>query len=272
MDGWQVMERLKSNPATRHIPVHFISALENKYDAMNMGAIGYLSKPVSTEALEAAFKKIENVISKPIKRLLVVGSEEAQKNSIMELMSSGDVVPIIASTGDEALRLLEKNQFDAMILNPALTDMKGIELLEEMNNKGNISQLPIIIYSESQPNPREMEKLQTYAQRVIIQDSQSLDQLFAETSLFLHRVESQLPEGQQKILTRMFEKEDVLKGKNVLIVDDDMRNVFALTSILEERGVKTTVGKNGKEGLDKLFAQPDIDLVLMDIMMPVMDG
>lgn len=272
MDGWQVMERLKSNPATRHIPVHFMSAMENKYDAMNMGAIGYLSKPVSTEALDTAFKKIENVISKPVKKLLVVESGEAQKNSIIELMGSGDVVTVTASTGEKALQLLKEDQFDAMILNPVLTDMKGVELLEEMDNNGNMSQLPIIIYSESEPDPQEMERLQTYAQRIIIQDSHSLDRLFAETSLFLHRVESQLPEVQQKILHRMFNKEDALKGKKVLIVDDDMRNVFALTSILEDKGVSTMVGKNGKEGLEKLFAHSDVDLVLMDIMMPVMDG
>jgi CheY-like chemotaxis protein len=182
------------------------------------------------------------------------------------------VVTVTASTGEEALQLLEKNQFDAMILNPVLKDMKGVELLEEMDNNGNISQLPIIIYSESKPDPQEMKRLQTYAQRIIIQDPQSMDRLFAETSLFLHLLESELPEVQQKILKRMFEKEDVLKGKKVLIVDDDMRNVFALTSILEEKGVNTLVGKNGKEGLEKLFDQPDIDLVLMDIMMPVMDG
>jgi tubulin-specific chaperone A len=272
MDGWQVMERLKSNPVTRHIPVHFMSAMENKYDAMNMGAIGYLSKPVSTDALDDAFKKIENVISKPVKKLLVVEGGEAQKKSIIELMGSGDVLTVTASTGEEALQLLKKGHFDAMILNPVLTDMKGVELLEEMDNNGNISQLPIIIYSESEPDPQEMEILQTYAQRIIIQDPQSLDRLFAETSLFLHRLESDLPEAQQKILNRMFEKEDVFKGKKVLIVDDDMRNVFALTSILEEKWVNTVVGKNGKEGLEKLFAQSDIDLVLMDIMMPVMDG
>jgi tubulin-specific chaperone A len=272
MDGWQVMERLKSNPATRHIPVHFMSAMENRYDAMNMGAIGYLSKPVSTDALEAAFKKIENIISQPVKKLLVVESDEAQKNSIIELMGSGDVATTTASTGKEALQLLKKTQFDAMILNPALKDMKGVELLEKMDKPANISQLPIIIYSESKPDPQEMERLQTYAQRLIIQDPQSLDRLFAETSLFLHRVESQLPEVQQKILNRMFDKEDTLKGKKILIVDDDMRNVFALTSILEDKGVTTLVGKNGKEGLEKLFAHSDIDLVLMDIMMPVMDG
>ncbi len=272
MDGWQVMERLKSNPATRHIPVHFMSAMENQYDAMSMGAIGYLSKPVSTEALEVAFKKIENVISKPVKKLLVVESREAQKNSIIELMGSGDVITVTAATGEEALHLLKTNPFDAMILDPVLTDMRGVELLEQMDNNENISQLPIIIYSENEPDPREMEKLKTYARRIIIQDSQSMDRLFAETSLFLHRIESQLPEVQQKILHRMLEKEDALKGKKVLIVDDDMRNVFALTSILEEKGVNAVVGKNGKEGLEKLLANPGIDLVLMDIMMPVMDG
>jgi CheY-like chemotaxis protein len=187
-------------------------------------------------------------------------------------MGSGDVVTVTASSGEQALQLLKKNQFDAMILNPDLTDMRGVELLEAMDNNGNISPLPIIIYSEQEPDPQETERLETYAQRIIVKDSQSLDRLFVETSLFLHRVESQLPAVQQKILNRMFDKKDALQGKKVLIVDDDMRNVFALTSILEEKGVNTLVGKNGKEGLEKLFAQSDVDLVLMDIMMPVMDG
>ncbi|UCH95626.1 MAG: response regulator [Candidatus Aminicenantes bacterium] len=275
MDGWQVMERLKHSHGTRHIPVHFMSAMDDTYDAMRMGAIGYLSKPVDTETLDAAFKKIENVISKPVKKLLVVEGGEAQKNKIIEMMGSGgssDVVTMTASTGEEALHLLKKENFDSMILNPALTDMTGFELLEKIDEDKNISQLPIIIYSERELTPGEEEALQTYAQRIIVKDSQSLERLFAETSLFLHRVESQLPESQQQMLNRILDKEDVLKGKKVLIVDDDMRNVFALTSILEEKGMKTVVGKNGKEGLEKLQSEPDFDLVLMDIMMPVMDG
>jgi signal transduction histidine kinase/DNA-binding response OmpR family regulator/methyl-accepting chemotaxis protein len=272
MDGWQVMERLKSNHTTRHIPVHFISGAENKYDALGMGALGFLAKPVSEESMETAFKRIENVISKPVKKLLVVENKEAQRKKISELMGSGDVVTLSAGSGAEALDLLLRDNVDALVLNPALTDMSALELLGKIDRNPRISRLPVIIYSETELSPQEKENLQTYAQRIIVKDTHSLDRLFAETSLFLHRVESALPESKQKLLNRMLNKEDSLKGKKILIVDDDMRNVFALTSILEEKGMKTVIGKNGKEGLEKLFSEPHIDLVLMDIMMPIMDG
>jgi len=272
MDGWQVMERLKNNPNTRHIPVHFMSAVENEYDAIKMGAIGFLSKPVDTTALDTAFRKIEYVISRPVKKLLVIEPEKKQRKKIIELMGSSDLVTVTASTGEEALKLLKKSKFDTLILNPAIKDITAFQLLEKINEDIDIPQTPIIIYSEKVLPAEEKESLQTYAQRIITKDSESLSRLFAETSLFLHRVEADLPESQQKVLSQMLNKEDSLKGKTILIIDDDMRNVFALTSILEERGLKTMVGKNGKEGIEKLYSNPDIDLVLMDIMMPVMDG
>lgn len=272
IDGWQVLDRLKNNPETRHIPVHFMSAADDTSDAMKKGAIGYLSKPISSESLDDAFKKMEHVIEKPVKKLLVVDREEIQRKIIVELIGSGDVATVTVGNGTEALEMLQKGEFDAMILNPDLNDMNGFDLLEKISSKATMNQVPIIIYSEKELTPKEQDTLKKYSQRIIIKNVQSLEGLFAEATLFLHRVEADLPEVKQQILNRMINKEAVMKGKKVLIVDDDMRNVFALTSILEEKGLRTVVGKNGQEGLQKLEENPDFDLVLMDIMMPIMDG
>jgi tubulin-specific chaperone A len=273
MNGWQVLDRLKNNPATRHIPVHFISAADDTINVMKRGAIGFLSKPISTEGLDAAFKRIENFISKPVKKLLVVESDEAQRKTIVEMVTGSDVAAVTVNGGGEALELLNQGDFDTMILGPELQDMSAFDLLEKIiSAEPPISQLPIIIYSERKLTPAEEETLQKYGKHIIIKNVRSLEGLFAETALFLHCVEADLPELKQKILNRMINKESIMKDKKILIVDDDMRNVFALTSILEEKGMKTVVGKDGKEGIEKLNAENDIDLVLMDIMMPVMDG
>lgn len=272
IDGWQVLDRLKNNPDTRHIPVHFMSAADETSDALKKGAIGYLSKPISSEALEDAFLKMEHVIDKPVKKLLVVDREEIQRKIIVELIGSGDVATVTVGSGAEALSWLQKDEFDTMILNPDLKDLNGFELLEKISSEAAVNQVPIIIYSEKELTPKEQDTLKKYSQRIIIKNVQSLEGLFAEATLFLHRVEADLPEVKQQILNRMINKEAVMKDKKVLIVDDDMRNVFALTSILEEKGLRTVVGKNGQEGIQKLEESPDFDLVLMDIMMPIMDG
>lgn len=272
MDGWQVLDRLKSSPETRHIPVHFMSAANKTSDAMIKGAIGYLSKPISTKSLDNAFKKIEEIISKPVKKLLVVESDDIQKKIIVDLIGTGDVATVTVKSGEEALRLLKKGGFDTMIMNPELKDINGFQLLDKISKDKTVSQVPIIIYSEKELTSQEQEKLQKYGKRIIVKNVKTLEGLLAETTLFLHRVESDMPEVKQQILSRMINKDSVMTGKKILIVDDDMRNVFAITSILEDRGMNTVVGKNGKEGLEKLFTEPDIDLILMDIMMPVMDG
>jgi tubulin-specific chaperone A len=272
MDGWQVLDRLKSSPETRHIPVHFMSAANKTADVMIKGAIGFLSKPISTESLDNAFKKIEAMISKPVKKLLVVESDDIQKKIIVDLIGSGDVTTVTVSSGEEAFRVLEKGGVDTMIMNPELKDIDGFELLDRISKEQTVSQVPIIIYSEREFTSREQEELQKYAKRIIVKNVKTLEGLLAETTLFLHRVEADMPEVKQQILNRMINKDSVMTGKKILIVDDDMRNVFAITSILEDRGMITVVGKNGKEGLERLFTEPDIDLVLMDIMMPVMDG
>jgi CheY-like chemotaxis protein/methyl-accepting chemotaxis protein/putative methionine-R-sulfoxide reductase with GAF domain len=272
MDGWQVFDRLKNNPETRHIPVHFMTAVDNTMEVMKKGAIGFLSKPISTESLDAAFKKIEGMISKPVKKLLLAESSEIQRKIIVDLIGTGDVATMAISSGEETLKQLANGDFDALIINPELKDMDGFELLEKISKDQANSQLPVIVYVENGLTPQQHEKLQRCGQRLIVKNVKSLEGLFAETTLFLHRVEANLPEVKQQILSQMLNKEAVMQGKKILIVDDDMRNVFALTSILEEKGMKTLVGKNGKEGMLKLYAEPDIDLVLMDIMMPVMDG
>lgn len=272
INGWEVMDRLKENPDTRHIPVHFMSAADNTRDALQKGAIGYLTKPVSTEAIDVAFGKIEDLLSKPVKRLLIVDGNSKERKNIKDLMGSGDIATLSVKTGEEALQLLGKEDFDAIILNPNLNDMPGFELLDEIKKHPDISQLPIIIYSENKLTKKEEEQLRMYEQSITVKDVRSLDRLFAEATLFLHRVEADMPVSKQKILKRMVDKKDTLHDKKILVVDDDMRNVFALTSILEDSGLKTVVGKNGQEGVNKLEEDPDIDLVLMDIMMPVMDG
>lgn len=272
IDGWQVMDRLKDNPETRHIPVHFMSGKDKSMEALKMGAIGYLTKPISLEDLEEAFAKIEAYISKPFKKLLVVEDDDNMRKAIVELIDDKDVTITSVPTGVQAIEQLRKNDFDCIILDLGLKDMPGDELLKIIGKKGENSYIPVIIYTGKELSRDEEERLLQYSDRIIIKGVRSPERLLAETTLFLHRVESSLPEEKQQMLRVAHNKEDIMKDKKVLIVDDDMRNVFALSSLLEEKGLKIEVGRNGLEGLAKLEQHRDINLVLMDIMMPEMDG
>jgi CheY-like chemotaxis protein len=272
MDGWTVMEKLKQNPETRHIPVHFISAGDQPLDAWKMGAIGYLTKPVNMDQLNTAFQAIEEEISKTIKRLLIVEDDENAQFHMTEMLSGDDVEVTIAQTGEEAYRLLEVESFDCMVLDLGLEDISGFELLEKVHADVEISHLPIIIYTGKELSKEEDLQLKKYAESIVIKGVKSLERLLDEVTLFLHRVEANLPKAQQKQLRMLHDKEAVLSGKTVLMVDDDMRNVFAISSVLEERGMHVFVGEHGKEALNLLEQHPEIDVVLMDIMMPEMDG
>ncbi len=272
IDGWQVMDRLKDNPETRHIPVHFMSGKDKSLDAMKMGAIGFLTKPISLEQLEEAFAKIEAYISKPFKRLLVVEDDDNMRKAIVELIDDKDVTITSVPTGSQAIDQIRKQDFDCIILDLGLKDMPGDELLKMIGKKGENSYIPVIIYTGKELSRDEEDRLLQYSDRIIIKGVKSPERLLAETTLFLHRVESSLPEEKQQMLRVAHQKEDIMKDKKILIVDDDMRNVFALSSLLEEKGLRIEVGRNGKEGLTKLEQNPDISLVLMDIMMPEMDG
>jgi PAS domain S-box-containing protein len=272
IDGWTVLSRLKDNSKTRHIPVHVISASDKTFDSMKMGAIGHITKPVGIDGLDNAFRKIESIISKSVKHLLIVEDDPAQRKAIIELIGNGDVATTGVSTAQEAYELLKSGKFDCMILDLRLPDMSGAELLAKMRGDGGISYLPIIIYTGKELTKEEEITLHKYAERVITKSTTGHQRLLDETTLFLHRVEADLPEEKRKILRMIHDKETILKGKTILLVDDDMRNVFALCSVLEEKGMKVLIGKNGKEGLERLNDNPGVDLVLMDIMMPEMDG
>jgi len=272
IDGWEVMERLHQDSKTRHIPVHFISALDKSKDALQMGAIGYLTKPVSVEKLRDAFGRIEDVISKPMKKLLVVDDDIITRKSIVALIGNGDVSTTSVSGGAEAYNLLDKENFDCIILDLGLVDMSGYDLIEKIRANSKLANLPIIIYTGSELTREEEERLQKYADSIIIKGVRSPERLLAETSLFLHRVEANLPKEKQDMIRMLYSQEDVFHDRTILVVDDDSRNVFAITAVLEERGLKIISAGNGREGIDKLKAHPEINLVLMDIMMPEMDG
>ena len=272
IDGWTVMERLKSNPELRHIPVHFMSGQEELLDAMKMGAVGYLTKPVSIGDINAALNRIERIVSTDVRQLLVVEDDELQRESIKELIGNGDVEIAAVSTGSEAYELLLKGCFDCMILDLGLSDMSGFELLEKIQNETQCGGIPVIIYTARDLTKEEEQKLNSYADSIIIKGVKSPERLLDETSLFLHRVESNLPEDKRRMLRQIHSSESALEGKNILLVDDDMRNIFALSNILEEKGVNIIAARDGLEALEKLEQEPEADLVLMDIMMPRMDG
>jgi tubulin-specific chaperone A len=272
IDGWQVMDRLKENPETRHLPVHFMSGRDKSIEAMKKGAIGFLTKPISVEEIEGAFAKIEDYISKPVKKLLVIEDDDDMRKAIVELIDDEDISITSISTGRQAIDQMKKDDFDCIILDLGLKDMSGFDLLKKFGKKGSTDSIPVIIYTGRELSREDEETLSKYSDSIIIKGVKSPERLLAETTLFLHRVESNLPEEKQKMLKGVLHTEDIMKDKKVLIVDDDMRNVFALSSLLEERSMKILVGRNGKEGIEKLEQNPDVNLVLMDIMMPEMDG
>jgi CheY-like chemotaxis protein len=266
------MERLKDNIETRHIPVYFISGQDKKMDAMKMGAIGYLIKPVDKTDIDGAFSKIERTISKDIKKLLVVEDDETMCNSILELIGNKDVTITPTGKGEEALNLLHNDDYDCMILDLGLSDISGFDLLEKISNDKKISDIPIIIYTGKELTKKEDTKLRKYARSIIIKGAKSPDRLLDEVSLFLHRVETNLPEQKKNTIKMHYDKETVFKGKKILVTDDDVRNIYAISSILGDNEMEILTAETGKEALNVLKDDPKIDLVLMDIMMPEMDG
>lgn len=272
IDGWSVMGELKSSAVTRHIPVHVISVVDEVKQGLMMGAIAYLKKPSSREALEDAFTHIQSYAEKSMKHLLIVEDDDIQRNSIIELIGHDDVSITAASTGAEALSELRKQRYDCMVLDLMLTDMTGFELLDQIRDDENLVDLPIIIYTGKDLDSKEEMQLRKYAESIIIKDVKSPERLLDETTLFLHRVEADLPEDKRKILQKLHNKEELFEGKKILLVDDDIRNVFALSSVLEGYNMEVTFAENGREAIELLQQNPDFDLVLMDMMMPEMDG
>ena len=272
MDGWQVMQHLKDEAKTRHIPVHFISASDSSLSAMKNGAIGFLTKPVSMADMEQAFGRIENIIDRPVKRLLLVEDNAIQRQSMRELIGNGDVETITATSGSDAQQLLSDSPFDCIVLDLGLPDISGVELLEVIRTRDDLQQIPVVVYTGKELEPRERATLDRYAQSIIIKDARSPERLLDDTTLFLHRVESNLPEERRRMIRMLHDSESVFAQRKVLLADDDMRNVFALSAVLQGKNMQVLVAKSGAEALEKLESDPDIAIVLMDIMMPEMDG
>ncbi|MBU0972089.1 MAG: response regulator [Proteobacteria bacterium] len=272
IDGWSVLERLKNNPKLRHIPVHFMSAADSSLSAMRMGALGFLTKPVTLEKVEETFCKIENIITHPVRKLLVVEDDSIQRKSIKDLIGNGDVETTMVSTGVQAYEELINQRYDCMVLDLGLEDMSGFELLEKIRHHKTCSKIPVIVYTGRDLTLDEDKKLRKYTESIIIKGVKSPDRLLEESALFLHRVEADLPSEKQKILKMAHDKGAVLREKTILLVDDDMRNVFALSSVLEEKNMTVLIARDGMEGVKKTKEHKEIDLVLMDIMMPRMDG
>jgi len=272
LDGWTVMDRLKDNPDTRHIPVHFMSASDQSQNAKKMGAIGYLLKPVSLEELGKAFNSIEQFLTKTAKNLLVVVNNEPHQHKILELLESQELQTTVAVTIAEALQQLKKMLFDCIILDMDIEQRTGIKLLEQMRQVEGFCQTPMIVYAERDLTTAEETLLLQCADYLTVKTASSPERLLDEATLFLHQISAHLPAAQQKMLRMVHDKEAILTGQKILIVDDDIRNTFALTTFLEDKNMEVIVGNNGKEALELLDEHPNIAIVLMDIMMPEMDG
>lgn len=272
MSGLTVLSRLKENLDTRHIPVHVISGHDRRLDAFKGGALGFLRKPVSMDQINDAFNHLEKMGDNTIRDLLIVEDDPAGLEAMTELLSSKNIRITKASDGASALKSLRKSGFDCMILDYNLPDITAEELIKEIRKDDSISHIPTIIHTGCELSQEALAELDKYTERVIIKGEKSAERLLDETTLFLHTVEKTLPEEKRKMIRLLHDKESIFKDRTILVVDDDMRNVFALSSVLEEKGFKLIHAKNGVESLEKLDENPDVDLVIMDIMMPVMDG
>lgn len=272
MSGFEVLAELKATPALRHIPVHIMSVNERTLEPIKDGAVEYITKPVDKKELEEAFNRIENFISRKIKNLLIIEDDMNSRTAIRKLIGNGDVQAFEAETGKEALDLVQQNRIDCIVLDIGLPDMTGFDFIYKLENLPDIYIPPIIIYTGKDLSREENEELQKHTETIIIKGVKSEERLLDETALFLHRTISDLPASKQRIITELYDKESIFARKKILLVDDDMRNVFALSKVLKERGMEIVKAENGLKALSALENEPDINLVLMDIMMPEMDG
>jgi len=275
--GLSILGKLKSNPRTRHIPIHVLSVADFRQEARERGAVGYALKPVTSAQLVTAFETLQERFSNRLRRVLVVEDDGRERESIRQLLGSASVDITECSTGRDALERLRETTFDCMVMDLSLPDISGYELLEKMAESERFAFPPVIVYTGRSLNRDEEQRLRKYSRSIIIKDASSPERLLDEVTLFIHQVESALPAERQRMLKAARDRDSVMEGRRILIVEDDVRNVFALTGVLEPQGVHITLARNGLEALRALessTSSPDraIDLVLMDIMMPEMDG
>jgi CheY-like chemotaxis protein len=283
--GTLLLEAAKQSADTRHIPVHVVEvhaspdgdqpsdAQERRRRAMQAGALAVLESPVTEESLAEGLAEMASFLDRQVRRLLVVEDDDAERAAIIELIGTGDEVEVVgAADAEEAVAALDAGHFDAMVLDLKLAGTSGFTLLEQVKKRPDLRSLPVIVYTGKELTRREETRLRRYAETIIVKDARSPERLLDETALFLHRVEAQMPASRRRMIEHLRDDDAVFQGKQVLIVDDDVRNVFALTSALERHGMTVVYAENGREGIETLEQNPDVDLILMDIMMPEMDG
>ena len=270
--GLGVLDQLKRNPQMRHIPVHVVSVADYSQEALAMGAVGYAMKPVNREQLAEALQKLEAKFSPGVRNVLVVEDDERQRESIRQLLQNEDVKITAVRTAADALSRLRQTTFDCMVMDLNLPDFSGYELLQKMAEAEDVAFPPVIVYTGRSLTGDEEQRLRRFSKSIIIKDARSPERLLDEVTLFLHQVESKLPVERQRMLQVARDRDAALEGRRILVVEDDVRNIFALSSLLEPKGASIEIARNGREALESLTRNPDIDLVLMDIMMPEMDG
>jgi CheY-like chemotaxis protein len=272
MLGWTVLSNLKLDPGTRHIPVQMLSVEEERQHGLSHGALSYLVKPATTADLEQAFDRLRSYCEPQARRLLVVEDHPVERQSIIDLIAHDDVEVIGVGTGSDAMSALLSQRIDCCVIDLRLPDMSGFDLLDLMQSEPALRQIPVVVFTGKDLSSDEERHLRRMARSVIVKDVRSPERLFDETALFLHRNVRRLPEEKQRLLERLHGSNELLTGRKVLVVDDDARNIFALTSLLENHGMEVLTATNGRQAIESLHQTDDLSAVLMDIMMPEMDG
>jgi len=272
MLGWTVLSQLKQDPSLRHIPVQIVTLDEDRQHGLARGAFAFMSKPTTPQNLHASLTRIKEYAKTRRKRLLVVEDNVAEQQSIAQLLGSDDIDIVIADTGARALALLREETWDCIVLDLRLPDMSGFEVLGNMCDDDSLHDLPVVVFTGRELSLEENARLHAMARSVVVKGVESPERLLDETALFLHRVVSTLPPEKQQMLERLHSSDEDLIGRTVLVVDDDARNVFALSSVLERRGMSVLAATTGSEAISLIDSTPDLAIVLMDIMMPEMDG
>jgi CheY-like chemotaxis protein len=272
MLGWTVLSQLKQDAATRHIPVQILTLDEDRQHGLARGAFSFITKPTTTEGLQQALARIRDYTETRRKRLLVVEDNADERFGISELLGHDDIDIVSVATGAEALRVLREDPVDCIVLDLRLPDMSGFELLEQIRDEKGLADVPVVVFTGRELSAEEDAQLHTMARSVVVKGVESPERLLDETALFLHRVVGDLPVEKQRMLERLHSSDDDLVAKTVLLVDDDARNIFALSSVLERRGMRVLTATTGREAIGLLDTTPGVAIVLMDIMMPEMDG
>ena len=272
MLGWTVLQNLKLDPATRHIPVQIVTMEEERQHGLSHGAFSYVVKAPTTDGLEVAFDRLKDFTIPRAKRLLIVEDNDIERQSVMELLGHKDIEMRAVANGGDALDALREEHFDCVVLDLHLPDMTGFEFLERIHREPGLQELPIVVFTGKDLSVEEETQLKTMAKSIVLKDVQSPERLLDETALFLHRTVANLPVEKQRMLERLHGSNEVLQGRKALVVDDDARNIFALTSLLESHDMDVISATNGRQAIELIQNTPDLSIVLMDIMMPDMDG